>query len=350
VVDEKDDEITVEGGVTWGAVGERLRAGGRRPLILAENLAMTVGGTLAVAGLGDTSVAHGSTASQVLRLTLVTPDGEIRRVGPGDKLFRHALGGAGTTGAIVEATLRVVRRAPTLVSRTLAYVRLEDFASEASWPTEQRLYELFQGTLSWTADGAPRVHVVAGNFANAPVPGDPGLWELRPAGVTAAETTDRFASLRALRLDWNAYLRPALHLAAPTTYAAEVLKQLAERVRAEPVLRDSLPRVGLMPFLTDDRFPLAPQGASPVSLAMLLRPQLADRARAGELVAALRAIGRRVLDGDAVRIGLTSLDLDAPDIAERQLGATLGELRALRAEVDPGSLCNRGVIPGLDQS
>jgi len=346
IIDVGAGEITVEGGATWLAVGDRLREIGRRPLILAENLAMTVGGTLAVGGLGDTSAVHGPTVSQVLRLTLVTPDGQIRKLGPGDKLFRFALGAAGTLGAIAEVTLRTVARPATLVSRTLAWVNIDEFAAEAPACSEQRLYEFFQGTLSWTPDGATRVHVVAGNFAAAATPGEPGLWELKPNGVGAPETADRYASLRALRVGWDLY-RPALQLIAPTAFAGEVLKQLNQMILAEPGLRASLPRVGLLPFTTDERFPVATQPASPVALAILLRPQVAERGSIDELLPLLRTIASRALDG-GVKIGLTSIDLGLPDFAERQLGPVLGELRGVRAEIDPLGLCNRGVIAGLD--
>src|SRR4030095_16311922 len=112
-------------------------------------------------------------------------------------------------------------------------------------------------------DGETRVHVVAGNFAAAATPGEPGLWALKPHGVGAPETADRYASLGALRVGWDLY-RPALQLIAPTAFAGEVLKQLNQMILAEPGLRSSLPRVGLLPFTTDERFPVATQPASPV--------------------------------------------------------------------------------------
>ena len=344
VVGDGDDEITVEGGATWLAVCDRLREHGRRPLVVADNLFMTVGGTLAAGGLGDTSSVHGPTFAQVTRLVLVTPDGAIRRLAPGDRLFHHALGGAGTTGAIAEATLRTMRRPRTLVSRTLAWAKTDEYCAEAAVNSEQRLYEIYQGSLSWNPDGSTLVHMLAGNLADAAEPGEPGLWELKPNAITAATVSDRYASLRSARTPWNA-LRPSLQVSVPVAFAGEVLRQLTEFARAEPLLRAGMPRVGLLPHRTDARFPVAPQPAAPVALAIVLRPQVAD---AAEAIRLLRVIGTRALE--VGRIGHTSIDLGVADLAERQLGPVLGELRSLRAEVDPAGLCNRGVLPGLDHS
>jgi len=339
-----EDEITVEGGATWLAVTRLLRESGRRPLVVPENLRMTVGGSLAVGDLGDTSAVHGLTITQVKRLTLVTPDGEIRRLGPEDELFRFALGGSGLTGAIAEATLKTVRRLPTVVSRSLAWVSTDNFCRDAALNSHLRLYELFAGFLTWF-DGAPTVYAVAGNYAAAPVRGEPGLWDLEPAAVAAPEVSDRWNAQSSARVAWDLY-RPAIQAAVPMEHASEVLHKLAEYISSDAAVRASLPRVGVMVFKTDERFPIAPQPSSPLALAILLRPQVADRAMIDKLLPYLRTVGLRALEIGG-RVALSSISMELPDFATRQLGRTVEELRRAKTEVDPLWLCNRGTVEGL---
>ncbi len=336
------EEITVEGGATWLAVANQLRKTGRRPLVVPANLHLTVGGSLSVADVGDTSSLHGLTVAQVVRLTLVTPDGEIRRVAPADELFRHALGGVGLLGAIAEATLRTMRRPPTLIRRTLAWVKPDAFCSDAPLNADLRLYEIFEGAMTWL-DGAPVIYMGAGNFADAPAPGEPGLWEMEPNAVTAAEKEDRLQQPEAA--EWNLF-RPGLQVAVPMAAGGDVLSKLSEIILGEPILRENLTRVGLVAFKTDDRFPLAPQPPGPLGLALMLRPQVGKRATIDKILPLLRGIGVRALDAGA-KLGMASIQLGVPDLAEKQFGLALDRLRGLKREVDPSWLCNRGVVEGL---
>lgn len=340
-----DDEITVRAGTTWRDVWGHLRPAGRRPLIVPDNLGATVGGSLALAELGDSSSVHGPTISQVKRLTLVTPDGEMRRVSDGDKLFRFALGGCGLLGAIAEVTLRTVRRPPTFVCRTLAWLRPENFAVEAPLNTELRLYEVFGGVLTWY-EGAATVYAVAGNFGVAPPEADPGLWELKPGAVTASEVGDRFEARAADKVAWNLYC-PSVQITVPMDIVGEVLRLLVEYIEAQPILRTHLRGVGLLPYATDPRFPVAPQPSSRLALSLMLRPQVKKRSVAEEILPYLRTVGLRALELGG-KVGHASIRMDVPDFARRQLGPALEELRGLKAEVDPRNLCNRGVIEGFE--
>lgn len=340
-----ENEITVEGGATWLTVAAHLRETGRRPLILPENLRLTVGGSLAVGDLGDTSVVHGPTISQVKRLTLVAPDGAVRRLGPSDELFRYVLGGSGLVGAIAEATLATVRRPSTAASRMLAWVTIDGFCADIATIANCRLYELFSGALAWF-QGAPTLYGIAGNFAEAIAPGEPGLWDIVPSLVGGAELHDRTKNLSPPPVAWDLY-RPAIQVAVPMELAPEVLRRLADFIRAAPELHDNLPSIGLLIFKPDLRFPLAPQPEAPLALVLLVRPQVQDRALAERLLPFLREIGARALDLGG-RVTLSSVATGLPDFPQRQLGSALDDLRRLKSAVDPLWLCNRGVIEGLE--
>jgi hypothetical protein len=309
----------VEAGATWLLVGTRLRMTGRRPLTMPDNPRMTVGGALAIAEIGDTGSVHGSVISQVQRLTVVTPDGEVHRVKQCDPLFRLALGGAGLTGAIAEATLRTMVRTPTLWSRTVAWRDLNQFIIDAQANSDLRLYEIFLGMLRWVED-APVVYQLAGNFAEAPRAGEAGLWELNSNGVTGSHGRDRFQALAA-PIPWNRP-KPGLVLYLPMTAAAEALRLLAEFIRREPALKNHIETLALMVMKTDARFPLAPWPAGTHAAVVVVRPSLADREAASTAVPLLRTAAIRTLELGG-KIGHGSIDLGLPAFTELQLGGAL---------------------------
>jgi hypothetical protein len=97
--------VEVQAGVTWKSLADHLRPGDARARELPTTCT-TVGNSIAwnAAGPdGRPTVAH------VESLTLVTPDGQLRRVDrlTNPALFALALGGQGLFGALYSATLRV---------------------------------------------------------------------------------------------------------------------------------------------------------------------------------------------------------------------------------------------------
>jgi FAD/FMN-containing dehydrogenase len=97
--------LEVQAHTRWLDVAEQLRPGDARAQSLLAARA-TVGGTLAWNGAGPDgrpAVAH------VESLTMVTPDGHLRRIDrtTGGALFALTLGGQGLFGALYSATLRI---------------------------------------------------------------------------------------------------------------------------------------------------------------------------------------------------------------------------------------------------
>jgi len=109
-----DDKSAVEvlASQRWQNVDSALRKQQRRIPVLADNLSLTVGGILSVGGYGIDSLVHGPLVSQVRRLKLIRPNGEVLWCSEQQNtdLYRYSLAGLGQLGIITRAEVNTVRR------------------------------------------------------------------------------------------------------------------------------------------------------------------------------------------------------------------------------------------------
>jgi cytokinin dehydrogenase len=119
----RKDAATVQAGIKWRALVEHLAPQRLSPPVLTNNLDVTVGGTLSMAGLGVASWRYGTQADNCRELEVVTGTGEIVRCSDGENrdLFDAARCGAGQFGVITEAVLKVRRHPPRFRSFYLLY-------------------------------------------------------------------------------------------------------------------------------------------------------------------------------------------------------------------------------------
>lgn len=126
------DTALVGGGATWRAVVRAAWAQGLTPPVLTDYLGLSVGGTLAVGGVGGGSFLHGTQTDQVVELRVVTGRGDVRSCSARQdaELFDACRAGLGHVGIVVQARLRLVP-APARVRVTrLAYDSLRYFLDE----------------------------------------------------------------------------------------------------------------------------------------------------------------------------------------------------------------------------
>jgi cytokinin dehydrogenase len=105
--DEKN--CVVDAGMLWSALVERLKPYKLIPPVLTNNLNVTVGGTLSMAGLGVASFRYGAQGDNCLELQVVTGAGEIQdcSLERNPDLFYHSLCGLGQFAIITKAKLRL---------------------------------------------------------------------------------------------------------------------------------------------------------------------------------------------------------------------------------------------------
>jgi cytokinin dehydrogenase len=341
--DPAGETITIEGGATWLAVAEHLHRQGRRPLALTDHLRTTVAGTLSVGGFCDSSHRHGLQLATVTALTLVTPDGGRHRLGPGDELFRFALGGLGQLGAIAEATIRTERRPPILAARLLRWYRVADYVRDAQIIVADGLYDFVRARLVWP-DGGTRAHVDAtvGDFVDAVPERAPVPAALRPSLASNLEAVDLMAELRADLLAGWTWSTAAVEVVLPLPGGARLWPELEAAIVAAGIPAHLRRGAGTTVVPCRPRLPLAPLPRSPTGWMIALRPRAA-RDQAVALLPALRALADRALaaGGAIYRVGAERLTRDQ---LATQHGDALDRLLALKAALDPDDLCNPGLL------
>jgi FAD/FMN-containing dehydrogenase len=107
-VDKTSRVIIVQSGATWVEVQRRLDEVGLAVMAMQSFSGFTIGGTLSVNAHG---VAHhpGSIAATVRAISIMMNDGRILKASRAENpdLFRHAIGGYGLFGVILEAVIEV---------------------------------------------------------------------------------------------------------------------------------------------------------------------------------------------------------------------------------------------------
>lgn len=118
-----EEAVTAQAGIKWRALVDHLAPQRLSPPVLTNNLDVTVGGTLSMAGLGVASWRHGTQADNCLELEVVTGTGDVVRCSEGENqdLYDAVRCGAGQFGVITQAVLKVRRHPPRFRSFYLLY-------------------------------------------------------------------------------------------------------------------------------------------------------------------------------------------------------------------------------------
>lgn len=154
-VDPDAQTITVEPGAIWRDVVARSYRHGLIPPVLTNNLSVTVGGTLSIAGIGVASFRYGAQGDNVEELEVATVDGTVHRCSRHEKadLFWGVLAGLGQIAIILQAKLRL-RRAKSM---TRTYYLLYDdhrlFLHDARLAVESGRWDYIESWCSPSVQG-----------------------------------------------------------------------------------------------------------------------------------------------------------------------------------------------------
>jgi cytokinin dehydrogenase len=122
-VDEEALTVVCGGGVVWRDLVAHLVPRGLVPPTLTNNLGVTIGGTLSVAGLGVASFRYGAQVDNVLELEVVTGAGDVVVCSRQENrdLFDHVRSGLSQFGIIARAKLKLRRSKPRVRKHYLLY-------------------------------------------------------------------------------------------------------------------------------------------------------------------------------------------------------------------------------------
>jgi cytokinin dehydrogenase len=132
-VDRAGKTATAQAGVVWRDLVAHVFPMGLVPPVLTNNLGVTIGGTLSVAGLGVASFLYGAQGDHALELEVVTGAGEIVTCSTekNRELFDCVRSGLGQFGIITRAKIRLRSCKPNVRMVFMLYDDLSMFMKDA---------------------------------------------------------------------------------------------------------------------------------------------------------------------------------------------------------------------------
>ncbi|MCK2218230.1 FAD-binding protein [Actinomadura sp. ATCC 31491] len=348
------DRIVAGAGATWRDVLTAALRHGRTPPVLPEYLDLTIGGTIAVGGVGGTSWRHGVMSDTVLALEVVTGDGQVRTCSPGERpdLFDAVRAGLGQVGVITRATLRLTA-APGAVRRyRLVYSDLDTMLADQRRLLDERRWDYLHGRAAPGPEGGWTYLVDGAALLPGAAPDDAallaGLADDRAKATIDTHDyrtyTDRFTPLEnTLRGGgrWDSP-HPWLFTFVGASRAGAVLAGTLAGLTAGDLGDHGV--VSVLPLRTDAvRSPLFRLPAEPVAFAMnLMRiPAPGPASTVAAMVAGNRAVYERVAAAGGTLNPASALPMSARDW-QAHFGPVWDRFAAAKRAYDPGHVLTPG--------
>ena len=351
----QDDRVVVDAGATWSEVLAATLPHGRTPPVLTEYLDLSVGGTLAVGGVGGTTFGSGTQIDHVVELDVVTGAGD-RVTCSADRdadLFHAVRAGLGQVAVITRATLALVA-APRSVRRfLLSYPDLATMLRDARLLAGTDRFDAVQGAIvpAPSGDWTYRLDVAA--YVTGPAPDDGALLDglsddaaqRQPMASAYVDYANRFAPLVSALRDNGQWSHPHPWL---MTFVGDAA--------AERVVGDELRRLTPAP----DLGPLGQVVVSPIRTAAIAGPLLRmpaeelcftlnlvrlpatdDADEAARLVAENRAAYERIRAAGGTLYPVSALPMSRADW-RGHFGPAYEGLAAARRAYDPSGVLTPG--------
>jgi cytokinin dehydrogenase len=349
------DRIVVDAGVTWRRVLDATLAQGLTPPVLTNYLGLSVGGTIAVGGIGGMSSRHGMQTDHVLELDVVTGAGEALTCSPTTQpdLFDAARAGLAQCCIITRATLRLVR-APRRVRRfQLSYPDLLLLTADQRRALAEDRFDQMQGAVIPDGAGGWRYQLEAAlHHDGEPAPDDgsalAGLADDRGAAVitdvTYSDDAHAFAKLENLLRSNGQWLTPKPWLLTflRGTDAERVASGILSELNSEDI--GPFGRITCYPMRTSAcRTPLVrlPDETIAFPFNLIRIPASADPARVALMMAQNRAFYDRIRGAGGVQYPVGACPM-SPDDWRDHFGSKWPLLRDATQRYDPDNLLTPG--------
>ncbi len=158
-VDREAETVDVQGGVVWRDLVHFLKKFSLVPRVLTNNLGVTIGGTLSIAGIGVASFKYGSQGDNVVEMDVVTGAGDLVTCSPEENtdLFWSTIAGLGQVSIIVRARLQL--RPMKAMTRTyyLLYDDIRRFLDDAKGAMDAGVWDHLESWASPSVQGTKPV-------------------------------------------------------------------------------------------------------------------------------------------------------------------------------------------------
>ncbi|WP_247830286.1 FAD-binding protein [Bradyrhizobium sp. 200] len=353
--DIKPDRIVVDAGATWKYLQDATLAQGLTPPVLTNYLGLSVGGTVAVGGIGGASSRHGMQTDNVIALDVVTGEGNEVSCSAAENpdLFDSVRAGLGQCGIITRATLRLAR-APERIRRfQLFYRDLPSLAADQRRVLMEGRFDQLQGAVLPDGSGGWRYQLDGAVYhGSGSAPDDKavlsGLSDERGAAVIAdltyredALAFGKFESLLRSKGQWS-NPQPWLLTFLRGSNAERVAADILAGLKGDAV--GPFGRITFYPLLTKAfRTPLVRLPAEDIVFVFnLIRiPASNDAAAVERMVAENRTLYDRIREAGGVLYPVSAFAM-SPFDWEVHFASTWPQLREAKRRYDPGHLLAPG--------
>lgn len=151
----KSGYAVVGPGARWREIVAATLPRGLTPPTLPNYLDLTVGGNIAVGGVGGASHRHGAVVDNILELEVVTGTGQLRRCSPTQNatLFNSVLAGLGQFGIVVRARIKLIPAKQLVRLYTIQYPDVPSFLDDARIVTIDERFDHVEGQINADASG-----------------------------------------------------------------------------------------------------------------------------------------------------------------------------------------------------
>lgn len=364
-VDARAQTVDVEGGVVWRDLVHQLERTGLCPRVLTNNLGVTVGGTLSIAGIGVASFKHGTQGDNVAELDVVTAAGDLVTCAPDrePELFWSAIAGLGQVGVITRARLALRKFRPLTRTYYLLYDDLRAFLADAARVMDDPRWDHLESWASPCPQGTKPVggrrqvfarwffpfHLTVEFDPQAP-PRDAellaGLAPYAQVYTDDAPTIDFFERLAPVFELWKRgstweHVHPWMEVVLPWASAADYIDQVLPDLPPALLVGGHVLLWPAKGATSSSRLFMRPAGDKLIGFGILpavpprywpdVRPLLDNASRLSVLLG-----GKRYLSG---YVDFTGEEWRA------HFGERWDEFRAAKRRYDPGGLLNPGFVP-----
>jgi cytokinin dehydrogenase len=349
------DRIVVEAGATWGAVLEATLKHGLTPPVLTNYLGLSIGGTIAIGGIGGSSSRHGLQTDHILDLDVVTGSGQELpcSASANPDLFDAVRAGLGQCGIVTRATLRLVP-APARVCRfQLFYSDLAALTADQRRALAEQRFDQLQGAVLPDAAGGWRYQLEGAVFHDGTVAPDDrgvleGLADERSAAVvmdsTYRDDMQAFAKVQQLLTSNGQWFHPQPWLLTflRGSNAESVARAILDGLTSADI--GPFGRVTYYPMSTTAvRTPLArlPDEAVVFSFNLIRIPASNDRAKSERMVAQNRMLYDRIRDAGGALYPVSAMPMSSDDW-QRHFGSAWRALRDAMQQYNRANILTPG--------